>query len=62
MNERTPSQPKLSPGTVAGKAARAERLATEMRKNLMKRKRQQREMTENSGRENADERLPDEQS
>ena len=62
MSERAPNQPKLSPDTVAGKAARAERLAVEMRKNLIKRKRQQREMTESSGREGADEGLPDEQS
>ena len=59
MNERAPNQPKLSPGTVAGKAARAERLAAEMRKNLMKRKRQKREVVENSERDGADESLPD---
>ena len=44
MSERVPNQPKLTPKTVAGKAARKDRLAAEMRKNLMKRKRQQRDM------------------
>ncbi|MGI9508847.1 MAG: hypothetical protein ACR2QJ_05815 [Geminicoccaceae bacterium] len=42
MNEQAPSHPKLTPRTVAGKEARSDRLAREMRKNLMKRKRQQR--------------------
>lgn len=46
MSERSSKQPKLSEHTVAGKAARAERLAAEMRKNLMKRKRQQQEKTD----------------
>ena len=45
MSERTSSQPKLKEETARGKAARRDRLAAEMRKNLMKRKRQQREMT-----------------
>lgn len=62
MNERAPGKPKLSPGTEAHKAARALRLAAEMRKNLMKRKRQQRDMTEDTKRESADEGAPDDQS
>ncbi|MEM8949391.1 MAG: hypothetical protein AAGC99_08685 [Pseudomonadota bacterium] len=52
----------MSPSTEAQKAARAERLAAEMRKNLVKRKRQQREMTENAERDGADESQRDEPS
>ncbi len=37
-----PSEPSLTPRAAAGKAERAERVAAEMRKNLMKRKQQQR--------------------
>lgn len=40
------SGPSLTPGTAAGKAERAERLAAEMRKNLIKRKQQQRRLEE----------------
>lgn len=39
-------EPSMTPGTVAGKAERAERLAAEMRKNLIKRKQQQRRLEE----------------
>lgn len=38
-----PGQPSLTPRAAASKAERAERVAAEMRKNLMKRKQQQRD-------------------
>jgi hypothetical protein len=43
--ERTdqPRQPRLTPGALAGKAGRAERVAAEMRRNLLKRKQRQRQ-------------------
>ncbi|MGH6914165.1 MAG: hypothetical protein ACREH3_10720 [Geminicoccales bacterium] len=40
--DRTPKRPRHSDRVEAGKAAREARLAEEMRKNLLKRKRQQR--------------------
>jgi hypothetical protein len=38
-----PRQPSLTPGALAGKAGRAERVAAEMRRNLLKRKQRQRQ-------------------
>jgi len=58
MRERTSSQPTLRPRTVSDKAARGERLAAEMRKNLMKRKRQQREKSEDGEKVSVDESHP----
>ncbi|MEM7044476.1 MAG: hypothetical protein AAF543_16830 [Pseudomonadota bacterium] len=55
MSERASNQPKLTPKTVAGKAARKDRLADEMRKNLIKRKRQQRDMAAATDNEGVDE-------
>ena len=46
MGGRMSNRPTLTPKTAADKSARSERLAAEMRKNLMKRKRQQREKSE----------------
>lgn len=46
MSERSSKKPAVTPRTAAEKAARSERLAAEMRKNLMKRKHQQRQMSE----------------
>jgi len=46
MSEQASSKPKLTPQTAAGKATRKDRLAAEMRKNLAKRKRQQRQKTD----------------
>ena len=46
MGGRSSNRPALTPKTAADKSARSERLAAEMRKNLMKRKRQQREKSE----------------
>ncbi|MEZ5930921.1 MAG: hypothetical protein R3F54_03050 [Alphaproteobacteria bacterium] len=43
MDDRAPSQPKLTPRARADKEMRSDRLAVEMRKNLMKRKQQQRQ-------------------
>ncbi|MDH3663979.1 MAG: hypothetical protein OEU92_28860 [Alphaproteobacteria bacterium] len=54
MNERASSQPKLTARTSADKAARSDRLAAEMRKNLMKRKQQQRQKAEGPKSEPAD--------
>jgi hypothetical protein len=48
MKERSTGQPKLSESTRAEKAARGNRLAAEMRKNLMKRKQLQRQKSETS--------------
>ena len=44
-----PGQPKHTAQTCADKAARAARLAEEMRKNLLKRKAQQRAQREKAG-------------
>jgi hypothetical protein len=46
MKDRSTRQPHLSESTRADKAARSDRLAAEMRKNLMKRKQQQRQKSE----------------
>jgi hypothetical protein len=46
MKDRSRQQPKQTDSTRADKAARSDRLATEMRKNLMKRKQQQRQKSE----------------
>ena len=46
--KRPPEQPKHSARTSADKAARAARVAEEMRKNLLKRKAQQRAKREKS--------------
>jgi hypothetical protein len=43
MNDRAPSQPHLTPRVLADKEARSDRLAAEMRRNLKKRKHQQRQ-------------------
>jgi len=44
MAERRSSQPRLTPKKVDEKTARTDRLVDEMRKNLIKRKQQQRAM------------------
>ena len=62
MSEQSPSLPKLTTRTAIDKAARADRLAAEMRKNLMKRKRQQREKTTNSGGIESDDAGPEDRS
>lgn len=62
MSERQSSRPKLKKETVAGKAARNDRLVAEMRKNLMKRKRQQRDMTDMSKDEARDGSGPEDRS
>jgi hypothetical protein len=46
--DRPPRQPKLAASARADKAARAARVAQEMRKNLLKRKAQQRAQREKS--------------
>ena len=46
MSQQAPNQPKLTPRTVADKATRSDRLAEEMRKNLVKRKQQQRQKSD----------------
>ncbi len=46
MTDRERQQPNLTPSKKADKAARGDRLAAEMRKNLMKRKQQQRQKSD----------------
>ena len=54
MNDKAASQPTLTPRAAADKQARADRLAAEMRKNLMKRKQQQRQMAEGEASDRGD--------
>jgi len=46
MGGSTSNRPTLTPKAAADKSARSERLALEMRKNLMKRKAQKREISD----------------
>ena len=58
MIKRASSEPNHKPDTTASKAERANRLAAEMRKNLMKRKHQQREKTAERDGESSDQAEP----